>query len=167
VAEPWLVVVAVLGVVAAIALLVGLRAQASFRRVERELAAVQERLHDAARNVELTLALTEAARPTGPVTEPGQRALLEDWRARDPAEVRESMVRWIEGGQHLLEIVAGVVSDYNRLREEIDRARGELARVEGEVARLVEERDRFVQERSEIAETLEKVVKGVLAVPRP
>lgn len=158
-------VAAVLGVLVPVVLLLVARALASARRTERRLDGLLNDLGRAARNVELTLALTKSAKGLHGGLEPVGKLAAGNWQFTGTTEAREGMFRWVKGGQELLGVLARTLQDYDRLRAEAEASMREVERLCGEVARLREENGRFQQERAEIAQALSRLVTGVL-LPR-
>ena len=156
-------VAAALGVLVLVILVT--RALASARRIERRLDDLQDDLVGAARNVELTLALTKSAKEPHGGLAPTDKPAAESWQFTEPIETRDVMLRWVEGGQRLLGVLARTLQDYDRLRAEAEASMREVERLCGEVGRLREENGRFLQERGEIAQTLSRIVNDAL-LPR-
>jgi HAMP domain-containing protein len=158
-------VAAILGVLMLVVLLLVTRALASARRIERRLDGLQDDLIGAARNVELTLALTKSAKEPHGGLEPVDKPAAEGWQFTDTTEARDVMLRWVDGGQRLLGVLARTLQDYDRLRAEAEASMHEVERLGGEVGRLREDNGRFLQERAEIAQTLSRIVNDAL-LPR-
>ena len=165
--SPSLVVVgaAALGVLVLVVLLLVTRALASARRTERRLDVLEDDLGRVARNVELTLALTESAKGPHGGLEPVDKSEADGWQFTETTETREGMLRWVGGGQRLLGVLARTLQDYDRLRAEAEASMREVERLGGEVNRLREENERFLQERGEIAQALSRIAHGAL-LPR-
>jgi HAMP domain-containing protein len=160
------VLVGLAGVLGALVLiLLVVRALASGRRIERRLEAVQDELERTARNVALTLALTESAKRRHGDLEPVDKPLADGWQFTESAQAREGLLRWVEGGQRLLGVLARTLQDCDRLRADAETSMREVERLRGEVGRLRAENERFLQERGEIAQTLSRVVNDVM-LPR-
>jgi HAMP domain-containing protein len=159
------VVAAAVGVLVLVVLLLVTRALAAARRTERRLDGLRDHLDRAARNVERTLARTESAKGPRGGLEPVDTPAADGWPFTETTEAREGMLRWVEGGQRLLGVLARTLQDYDRLRAEAEASLREVERLCGEVDRLREENGRFLQERGEIAQTLSRIVNDAL-LPR-
>ena len=155
-------VAAVLGVLMLVVLLLITKALASMRRIERRLDGLTDDLAGAARNVELTLDLAKSAKGPHGGLDSLDKSEVNGWQFTEATEAREEMLRWVGGGQRLLGVLARTLQDYDRLRAEAEASMREVERLCGEVARLREENARLQQERGEIAQTLSRLVNGVL-----
>jgi chromosome segregation ATPase len=106
-------------------------------------------------------------------------------------EVRQEVRRWVEDGPSQLSVLAGLLHDYDRLRERVEIAEREQERLRGltyeneqlhnrldtaerqcdrlreEVARLRAEFEQYQRERTEVAEQLSEVMNQVLLRLRP
>lgn len=92
------------------------------------------------------------------------------------AEVREAIIRWLEGGLSQLRVVLGILHDHERLRgvaeateRECERLRHQLETAQGECAKLREEvhqlrsgSERHLKERDDIADALSEIMNHVL-----
>jgi hypothetical protein len=163
--SPALVVAAAAALGVLVLVILVTRALASARRLERRLDGLQDDLVGAARNVELTLALTKSAKEPHGGLEPVDKPAAEGWQFTDTTEARDVMLRWVDGGQRLLGVLGRTLQDYDRLRAEAEASMREVERLCGEVGRLREENGRFLQERGEIAQTLSRIVNDAL-LPR-
>ncbi len=106
-------------------------------------------------------------------------------------EVREEVRRWVEDGPGQLSVLAGLLHEYDRLRDRVEMAEREQERLRGltyeneqlhnrvetaerqcdrlrdEVSRLRGEIDHYHRERTEVAEQLSEVMNQVLLRLRP
>ncbi len=106
-------------------------------------------------------------------------------------EVREEVRRWVEDGPSQLSVLAGLLHEYDRLRDRVETAEREQERLRGltyeneqlhnrvetaerqcdrlrdEVSRLRGEIDHYHRERAEVAEQLSEVMNQVLLRLRP
>ena len=106
-------------------------------------------------------------------------------------EIRGEVRRWIEDGPTQLSVLAGLLHDYDRLRERVATAEREQERLRGlsyeneqlhnrvesaehqcdrlreEVSRLRTEVEQYHRERTEVAEHLSEVMNHVLPRLRP
>jgi len=156
-------VATVLAILVLVVLLVFTRARASARRIERRLDGLQDDLGRAARSIG-ALVLTDAAKgPHRGLVRVDQTA-ADVWQFTETTETEAQggMLRWLEGGQRLLGVLARTLQDYDRVRAEAEASMREVERLCGEVGRLQEENGRFLQERGEIAQTLSRIVNDAL-----
>jgi len=106
-------------------------------------------------------------------------------------EIREEVRRWLEDGPTQLSVLAGLLRDYDRLRERVATAEREQERLRGlsyeneqlhnrvetaehqsdrlreEVSRLQAEVEQYHRERTEMAEHLSEMMNHVLLRLRP
>ena len=90
---------------------------------------------------------------------------------------RAQVIRWMEDGRHILEVIATLLKDFDQLKATADAAREQNERLqrEGEqlreeIARLKAENDRSQKERAEIAQWFSSVMSEAasrLLVERP
>jgi len=90
---------------------------------------------------------------------------------------REQVIRWMEEGRHILEIIASLLADYDALkatteatREQNERLQREGQQLRDEIARLKAEHERSQKERAEIAQWFSSVMSEAasrLLVERP
>lgn len=102
-------------------------------------------------------------------------------------EERERAIRWIEEGRNVLDVLLGVLNDYDRLKGEAEAAEKERDRLQGtlyelerirnqadslqreceqlrqEVIRLKAENERYQRERNEIADSITRFTNEALA----
>lgn len=106
-------------------------------------------------------------------------------------EVREEVERWVEEGPRQLSVMAGLLHEYDRLRERVETAEREQERLRsltyeneqlqnrvetaerecerfrGDVNRLRAEMEQHHRERAEVAEQLSEVMNHILLRLRP
>ena len=106
-------------------------------------------------------------------------------------EVRDDVRRWLEDGPSQLSVLAGLLHEYDRLRERVETAERERERLRGltyeneqlhnrvetaerqcdrlreEVARLRGEIEQYHRERAEVAEQLSEAMSQVMLRLRP
>jgi regulator of replication initiation timing len=90
---------------------------------------------------------------------------------------REQVIRWMEDGRHILEVIATLLKDFDQLKATADAAREQNERLqrEGEqlreeITRLKAENDRSQKDRAEIAQWFSSVMSEAasrLLVERP
>lgn len=90
---------------------------------------------------------------------------------------REQVIRWMEDGRHILEVIATLLRELDQFKATADAAREQNERLqrEGEqlreeIARLKAENDRSQKERAEIAQWFSSVMSEAasrLLVERP
>src|SRR5215510_1742804 len=109
----------------------------------------------------------------------------------DAKNVRDDVRRWVEDGPSQLSVLAGLLHEYDRLRNRVETAEREQERLRGltyeneqlhnrvetaerechrlreEVTRLRGELDHYHRERGEVAEQLSEVMNQVLVRLRP
>ena len=109
----------------------------------------------------------------------------------DSRDGREAVRRWVEDGTGQLSVLAGLLHDYDRLRERVDTVERERERLRGltyeneqlhnrvetaerqgdrlreEVSRLRAELEQYHRERAEVAEQLSNVMNQVMGRLRP
>jgi chromosome segregation ATPase len=102
------------------------------------------------------------------------------------AELRERATRWLEDGQSQLNMVLGILNDYDRLqgvadaaerecerlrsvsyenerlRNSLETAERECQALRAEVTRLRQETDRHTRDREELANSLTQVMNEIL-----
>ncbi len=90
---------------------------------------------------------------------------------------REQVIRWMEEGRHILEIIASLLTDYDKLkatteatREQNERLQREGQQLREDIGRLKAENERSQKERAEIAQWFSSVMSEAasrLLVERP
>jgi chromosome segregation ATPase len=90
---------------------------------------------------------------------------------------REQVIRWMEEGRHILEVIASLLNDFDQLkataeaaREQNERLQREGQQLREEIGRLKAENERSQKERAEIAQWFSSVMSEAasrLLVERP